>query len=57
MSKKKEIAKIVEEKSPGLLESISQEDNLTKEELINKVLKISRGQMVCTHQNEKSEDV
>ena len=56
MSKKKEIAKIVEEKSPGLLESISQEDNLTKEELINKVLKISRGQMVYTHQNEKSED-
>lgn len=53
MSKTKEIADIVERKHPGLLEAISQEDNLTQEELIGKVLKISHGQMVSTHHNEK----
>lgn len=47
MSKTKEIADIVERKHPGLLEAISQEDNLTQEELIGKVLKISHGQMVA----------
>ena len=53
MSKAKEIADIIEHKHPGLLEAISQEDNLTQEELIGKVLKISHGQMVSTHHNEK----
>lgn len=53
MSKAKDIADIVERKHPGLLEAISQEDNLTQEELIGKVLKISYGQMVDTHHNEK----
>ena len=53
MSMAKEIADIVERKHPGLLEAISQEDNLTQEELIGKVLKISYGQMVCTRHNEK----
>ena len=53
MSKAKEIADIVERKHPGLLEAISQEDNLTQEELIGKVLKISHGQMVSTHHNGK----
>ena len=56
MSKAKEIADIIERKHPGLLEAISQEDNLTQEELIGKVLKISYGQMVSTHQNKKSDD-
>ena len=56
MSKTKDIADIVERKHPGLLEAISQEDNLTQEELIGKVLKISHGQMVSTHHNEKSDD-
>ena len=53
MSKAKDIADIVERKHPGLLEAISQEDNLTQEEVIGKVLKISHGQMVGTHHNEK----
>ena len=53
MSKTKDIADIVERKHPGLLEAISQEDNLTQEEVIGKVLKISHGQMVGTHHNEK----
>lgn len=53
MRKAKEIADIVERKHPGLLEAISQEDNLTQEELIGKVLKISHGQTVSTHHNEK----
>ena len=57
MSMAKEIADIVERKHPGLLEAISQEDNLTQEELIGKVLKISNGQMVGTHHNEKDGDV
>ena len=57
MSKTKDIADIVERKHPGLLEAISQEDNLTQEELIGKVLKISHGQMVSTHHNEKYGDV
>lgn len=56
MSKTKDIADIVERKHPGLLEAISQEDNLTQEELIGKVLKISHGQMVGTHHNEKNGD-
>lgn len=56
MSKTKEIADIVERKHPGLLEAISQEDNLTQEELIGKVLKISHGQMVSTHHNGKDGD-
>ena len=57
MSRAKEIADIIERKHPGLLEAISQEDNLTQEELIGKVLKISHGQMVNTHHNERDGDV
>ena len=56
MSMAKEIADIIERKHPGLLEAISQEDNLTQEELIGKVLKISHGQMVGTHHNGKDGD-
>ena len=50
MSKVDEIMVIVDRKSPGLLESISQEDGVTKESLVRKVLAISHGQMVRTHQ-------
>ena len=53
MSKVKEIVKIVDRESPGLLDGISQEDGLTKEGLVRKVLALSHGQMVRTHQNPK----
>lgn len=51
MSRVEEIVEIVERKSPGLLDDISHEDGLTKEGLVRKVLALSRGQMVRTHQN------
>ena len=51
MSKVNEIVKIVDRESPGLLDGISQEDGLTKESLVRKVLALSHGQMVRTHQN------
>ena len=53
MTKVDEIVAIVEKENPGLLDSISQEDGITKESLVRKVLAISHGQMVCTHQNDK----
>lgn len=51
MSKVEEIVAIVEEESPGLLDSISQEDGVTKEDLVRKVLALSHGRMVRTHPN------
>ena len=51
MSKVEEIIAIVEKESPGLLDGISQEDSITKESLVRKVLALSHGQMVRTHQN------
>ena len=51
MSKVEEIVAIVEKKSPGLLDGISREDRITKESLVRKVLALSHGQMVRTHQN------
>ena len=51
MSKVEEIVAIVEKESPGLLDGISREDGLTKESLVRKVLALSHGQMVRTHQN------
>lgn len=51
MSTVEEIVEIVDRESPGLLDDISHEDGLTKEELVRKVLALSRGQMVRTHQN------
>ena len=51
MSKVEEIVEIVDRESPGLLDDISHEDGLTKEELVRKVLALSHGQMVRTHQN------
>lgn len=52
MSKVEQIVAIVEKESPGLLDVISREDGITKESLVRKVLAISHGQMVRTHQNE-----
>ena len=52
MSKVDEIVAIVEQESPGLLDSISREDGLSREGLVRKILAISHGQMVCAHQNE-----
>lgn len=51
MSKAEEIVKIVDRESPGLLDDISHEDDLTKEGLVRKVLALSHDQMVRTHQN------
>ena len=51
MSKVEEIVEIVDRESPGLLDDISHEDGLTKEGLVRKVLALSHGQMVRTHQN------
>ena len=51
MSKVEEIIAIVEKESPGLLDGISLEDGITKESLVRKVLALSHGQMVRTHQN------
>ena len=45
------VEEIVDRESPGLLDDISHEDGLTKEELVRKVLALSHGQMVRTHQN------
>ena len=52
MSKVEEIVAIVEKESPGLLGGISREDGITKESLVRKVLALSHGQMVRTHQSE-----
>ena len=52
MSKVEEIVAIVDKESPGLLDAVSQEDGITKESLVRKVLAISHGQMVRTYQNE-----
>ena len=49
MRKVDEIVEIVERESPGLLDGISQEDGLTKEGLVRKVLALSHGQVVRTH--------
>ena len=51
MSKVEERVAVVEKESPGLLGSISQEDGITREELVRKVLALSHGQKVRTHQN------
>lgn len=51
MNKIEKIVAIVDHESPGLLGGISREDGLTKEGLVRKVLALSHGQMVRTHQN------
>ena len=54
MSKVEKIVAIVEKEAPGLLGDISREDGISKEDLVRKVLALSRGQMVRTHQNRES---
>ncbi len=39
----------VDVRAPGLLPLVAEEDRITKEEVVEKVLRISRGEMVCTH--------
>lgn len=51
MSKVDKITALVDEESPGLLDAISSEDGISKKELVRKVLALSHGQMVRTHQN------
>ena len=51
MSKIKEVVEIVDKESPGLLDSVSREDGITKESLVRKVLTLSHGKKVRTHQN------
>ena len=51
MSKVEKIVSVVEKESPGLLDCISSEDGMSKEELVRKILSLSHGQMVRTHQN------
>lgn len=55
MSKVDKITVLVDQESPGLLDTLSSEDGITKEELVRKVLALSRSQMVRTHQNEATE--
>ena len=54
MSKVEKIVAIVGKESPGLLDGISREDGITKESLVRKVLALSHGQMVRTHQSSVS---
>lgn len=54
MSKIKEVVEIVDKESPGLLDSVSREDGITKESLVRKVLTLSHGKKVRTHQNDES---
>ena len=54
MSKVDKITTLVDEESPGLLDAISSEDGISKKELVRKVLALSHGQMVRTHQNSVS---
>ena len=49
MSKVARIVVEVDRKSPGLLDSLSKDDGVSKEELVRKVLSISRGKVVRTH--------
>ena len=51
MSKVDKIITLVGQESPGLLDAISSEDGISTEELVRKVLALSHGQMVRTHQN------
>ena len=51
MSKVTQIVSNVERRSPGLLENISKEDGISKESLVRKIIALSHGQMVRTHQN------
>jgi len=49
MKKAKQIVSIIDKESPGVLDHLSKEDGISKENLVRKVLAISHGQMVCAH--------
>ena len=51
MSNTEDIVSQVDQQSPGLLDAVAEEDDLSKEELVRKILSISHGHMVRTHQN------
>ena len=51
MNKAEKIAAVVDHESPGLLDAVAEEDGISKEELVRKVLALSHGQMVRTHHN------
>lgn len=53
MSNAGRIVSLVDQKSPGLLDAVAEEDELSKEELVRKILSISHGHMVRTHQNKE----
>lgn len=55
MSKVEEIIAVVEKESPGLLDCISREDGVSKEGLVRKILALSHGKMVRTHQNARDQ--
>ena len=50
MNRVEQIIAIVDEESPGNLDSLAKEDEISKEELVRKVLALSKGRMVYTHQ-------
>ena len=54
MNSTDKIVETVDKESPGLLDRISQEDGITKEERVDKVLAISHGCVVRTHQSEQT---
>lgn len=54
MNSTEKIVETVDKESPGLLDRLSQEDGITKEELVDKVLAISHGRVVRTHQSEQT---
>ena len=55
MSKVDKITALVDQESPGLLDTLSSEDGITKEGLVRKVLALSHGKMVRTHQKTSEE--
>ena len=54
MSNTEDIVSQVDQQSPGLLDAVAEEDDLSKEELVRKILSISHGHTVRTHQNKEA---
>lgn len=50
MNRVEQIIAFVDRESPGVLDSVAEEDGISKEEIVRKVLALSNGRMVCTHQ-------
>jgi len=57
MNRVEQIIAIVDEESPGNLDSLAKEDEISKEELVRKVLALSKGRMVYTHQTRNGASV